>query len=177
MSLIKFAPTEQTGRKVAQVYLPTSPIEAHDEQGFTLLEMLCVLAIISILAAFVLPALPRGTSTAKLQSYALATAALLKTDRNAALRQQVQIATEVNAPSRWIRSGATGRTIRIPDDVSLDTLLARRCDGTASAFTIRFFPSGLSCGGVISLSKSGFGYEIRVNWLTGGVGVVPIKRS
>jgi general secretion pathway protein H len=170
----------QTARKVGQVQPPTSTIEARAvgrEQGFTLLEMLCVLAIISIVAALVLPALPHGTSTAKLQSYALATATLLKTDRNVAIRRQEQIATEVDAASRWIRSGATGRTIHIPQDVVVSTLLARRCDGQMSALTIRFFPSGLSCGGVISLSKSGRGYEIRVNWLTGRVRVVPIKPS
>lgn len=147
------------------------------EQGFTLLEMLCVLAIVSILVSLVLPALPRGTSTAKLQSYAITTAALLKADRNAALRRHMDVATEVNATSRWIRSGATGRTIRFPDDVAVDTLLARRCNGRMFSSTITFFPSGLSCGGVISLSKAALGYEVRVNWLTGEVYIVAHGQS
>ena len=138
-------------------------------------EMLCVLAIVSILAAIILPSLPLGTSTAKLQSYALATAALLKTDRSAALRRRVQIATEVNAPDRWIRSGATGRVLYIPDDVALDALFARRCNDQLSSTNILFFPSGLSCGGVIRLRKSGLGYEVKVNWLTGGIYIVPYK--
>jgi general secretion pathway protein H len=31
----------------------------------------------------------------------------------------------------------------------------------------------MSCGGVIALTHLGVGYEVRVNWLTGGVDVVP----
>ena len=167
-------------RKAGQVHPQTSATDARGtgkEQGFTLLEMLCVLAIISILISLVLPALPRGTSTARLQSYAIATAALLKADRNAALRRHAEVATEVNAASRWVRSGASGQTIRFPDDVAVDTLLARRCNGQISSSTITFFPSGLSCGGVISLSKAGLSYEVRINWLTGEVHIVPHEQG
>ena len=31
----------------------------------------------------------------------------------------------------------------------------------------------MSCGGAIALTRLGIGYEIRINWLTGGVEVVP----
>ena len=31
----------------------------------------------------------------------------------------------------------------------------------------------MSCGGVITLSRLGIGYEVRVNWLTGGVELLP----
>jgi len=51
------------------------------ERGFALIEMLCVLAIIGMLAAIILPAVPRATSRAKLESYAVETAALLKAGR------------------------------------------------------------------------------------------------
>jgi general secretion pathway protein H len=160
---------------------PISPVGRddvqHGEDGFTLLEVVCVIAILAILAAFVMPVLPRGTSRARLESYAVATAALLKADHQAALRRQTQIATDVNAMSRMVRSGATGRIVRLPDDVAVDALLPARCGHYPAGSTIRFFSSGLSCGGVISLTRSGFGYEIRVNWLTGGVEIVPSKHT
>ena len=88
--------------------------------------MLCVLAIIGLLAAIILPAIPRATSRAKLESYAVETAALLKADRTAALRRQVQVTTQVDAATRSIRSGVTGRVIRFPADV-----VARRLSGVA----------------------------------------------
>jgi general secretion pathway protein H len=146
------------------------------DEGFTLLEMVCVLAIVAILAAIVIPALPRGTSRARLEAYAVETAAMLKADRNSAVRNRTSIATQVDAPLRLIRSGATGREIRVPDDVAFDALLAARCNQRLSGPTIQFFASGMSCGGTIALTRLGVGYEVRVNWLTGGVEVVPAER-
>jgi general secretion pathway protein H len=54
--------------------------------------------------------------------------------------------------------------------------LARRCNQRVAGPTIRFFPSGMSCGGVLLLTRLDVGYEVRVNWLTGGVDVVPRHR-
>jgi general secretion pathway protein H len=143
------------------------------EVGFALIEILCVLAIIGLLAAIILPAIPRATSRAKLESYAVATAALLKADRSAALRRQIQVATQVDATSRSIRSGVTNSVIRLPSDVTLDTILASRCADRRTGRSIDFFPSGMSCGGTIALTRPGMGFEVRVNWLTGGVVIVP----
>jgi general secretion pathway protein H len=145
------------------------------DKGFALIEILCVLAIIGMLAAVILPAIPRATTRAKLESYAVETAVLLKMDRNAALRRQIQVATLVDAETRSIRSGVTGRTIRLPNDVSVNALLASRCADRIAGKSIDFFPSGMSCGGVIALVRPGMGFEVRVNWLTGGVDIVPQK--
>jgi general secretion pathway protein H len=145
------------------------------EQGFALIEILCVLAIIGLLAAIILPAIPRATTRAKLESYAVETAALLKADRNAALRRQIQVTTQIDAEARSIRSGVTGRVIRLPNDVSLEAMLASRCADRAAGRSIDFFPSGMSCGGVIALARPGMGFEVRVNWLTGGVDIVAQK--
>ena len=112
-----------TARRAAVARRPTSPAARAEtrcvdgERGFALIEILCVLAIIGLLAAIILPAIPRATSRAKLESYAVETAAMLKADRNAALRRQVQVATQVDAPQRAIRSGVTGRIMRLPNDV------------------------------------------------------------
>src|SRR5438874_846583 len=88
---------------------------AHADDGFTLLEVVCVLAIISIIAAIILPAIPRGTPRARIEGYAIETASLLKGDRNIAMRRGIAIATEIDPAARYLRSAATGRTLRIPD--------------------------------------------------------------
>jgi general secretion pathway protein H len=147
------------------------------ESGFTLIEIVCVLAIFAMLAAIVVPVLPHSTSRTRLESFAIATASLLKADHDAAIRRGSQIVTQVDAASRFIRSGATDRVVHIPNDVKFDALLTARCDKYPGRSTIRFFSSGMSCGGVIALTRSGFGYEIRVNWLTGEVDIVPLNSA
>ena len=148
---------------------------SNGQTGFALIEILCVLAIIGLLAAIILPAIPQTTTRAKLESFAVETAALLKADRNAALRRQVQVTTQIDAEARSIRSGVTGRVIRFPNDISMEAMLASRCADRLRGRSIDFFPSGMSCGGVIALKRPGMGYEVRVNWLTGGVDIVAQK--
>ena len=143
------------------------------ENGFTLLEMVCVLALIAMMAAVLLPFIPHQTSRSRLQAYALQTATLLKADRNAAIRRGVDVSTLVDTAGRSIRSGATADTIRIPDDVGFDALLPQTCNRRAALSTISFFASGMSCGGAIALTRLDAGYEIRVNWLTGRIEIVP----
>ena len=145
------------------------------ERGVVLLEIVCVLAIIALLAAILLPVIPRATSRGRLEAYALQVASLITLDRNAAVRRRTQIRTLIDAPSRLIASGATGRQLRLPDDIVVSATLATRCGDRPSGAAIIFFASGMSCGGVIALARPGAGYQVRVNWLTGGVEVVPIK--
>lgn len=143
--------------------------------GFTLLEVVCILAIIGLLAAIVLPAIPRVTPLPRIEGYAMQTAALLNADHAAAQRQHREIATLVDARSRIIRSGTTGEVLQFPDDVTVVALLAERCQDRAAGAAIHFLPSGMSCGGVVALTRDGVGFQVRVNWLTGGAEIVPVE--
>lgn len=137
--------------------------------GFTLIEMTCALAVVALIAAVVLPALPRATSRPRLEGYAVETAALLIADRNAAMRGGAPVATRLDGRSRTIRSGSGAATVTVPPDVAFDALLAQTCDGRDAGGSIQFFPDGTSCGGAIVLGRNGARFEIRVNWLTGVV--------
>ena len=140
--------------------------------GFTLLEMVAVIAVIAMLAAILLPRVPRATTRPQLEAYAMETAALLKADRTAALRRHAQVDAIVDAQSRAIRAGASRRILQVPEDVAMQALLPLSCNERAARSTISFFATGASCGGTIVLSRLGTGYEVRVNWLTGGIEVV-----
>jgi len=141
--------------------------------GFTLLEIVCTLAILAMTAAILLPAVPYATSRSRIEAYAVETAALLKQDRIAAIRNRGQIDTRVDPDRREIISGSANRMVRIPSDVDFESILPRRCNRHPVLSAISFMQTGMSCGGVITLTRSGVGFEIRVNWLTGNVEVVP----
>lgn len=150
---------------------------ASADAGFTLLEMVCALAILAALTAIALPRFPLATSRPRLEALAIETAALLKADRTAALRKGQAVETRVDAVSGRIEAGASGRALRMPADVRMTAVLPRLCNGQASAARIRFLPSGQSCGGVVALSRGSAAYEIRVNWFTGGIALVPGRAS
>lgn len=168
-----------TGRKAGlepPPILSAGPAErAAGEGGFTLIEVVCVLAIIALMAAILLPEIPRGTSRSRLEAYALEIATVLTSDRVAAIRHHAAVATEIDAMGRSVRSGASEHIIRVPADVQFDAALASRCNQREAGSTIVFFASGMSCGGVLALTRLGVGYQIRVNWLTGGVEIVPLN--
>ncbi|CCE03138.1 prepilin-type N-terminal cleavage/methylation domain-containing protein [Bradyrhizobium sp. STM 3809] len=142
------------------------------QRGFTLLEMVCVLAIVAMLASVALPYLPRQTSRPRLQAYALQAVTLLKSDRAASMRSGTRIDTQIDTSRRLIRAGS-GAALKLPDDVAFQATLPRSCQHRPVLATISFFPDGLSCGGAITMSRADLSLEIRVNWLTGNIDIVP----
>jgi general secretion pathway protein H len=149
---------------------------AGPEDGFTLLEMVCVLAIVGLLATVLLPSIPSQTSRSRLEAYAIEAATLLKADRSAAIRRRLEVTTQVDAGSRSVRSGSSSEIVRVPEDVRFEALLPESCNNRPVVASISFFASGMSCGGVIALTHVDASYEIRINWLTGRIEVVPRDR-
>src|SRR5262249_51821758 len=93
------------------------------QAGFTLIEIVCVLAIVALIAAVALPRMPTTTSRAYLEGYAVQVATLLKADRNAALWRGGTVDALVDARGRTIRSGSGARVVQVPEDVVFDALL------------------------------------------------------
>lgn len=149
------------------------PRRSRRDAGFTLIEVLAALAILGLVVGLVLPFRTAGTPRPRLESLALETAALFEADRHAALRQQRVVEATVDVGKRIVQSGVNGRAITMPADVGLSATLAETCPQATRSSVVVFFPDGMSCGGTIALSRPGTTYEIRVNWLTGAVEVVP----
>ena len=146
------------------------------EAGFTLLEVVCVLAIIGLLVALVLPAIPRGTSQARLAGYAVEIAALLKSDRNAAIRSHAQVATALDPGRRIVVSGATASVVEIPADVTFERCLRSAVRQTCRRDD-RFLSERRIVRGRYRYLPARRRISDRVNWLTGGVEVVPTGKS
>src|SRR5262249_3538272 len=148
MRLSHMEPTvRRAGPGLQPTFLPrASSDDVRKQDGFTLLEITAVIAVVAMLAAILLPVAPRATTRQRLAAYAVETAALLKADRNAALRRNAQINAQIDAPGRMIRSGSSARIMRIPDDVSFQAMLPLTCNERPARSTISFFATGMSCG-------------------------------
>jgi general secretion pathway protein H len=160
-------------RSLPRCQMPHQTERADRTAGFTLLEMVCVMAVVAMIAAILLPRIPLRTSRPRLEAYAVEVAALLKADRNVALQRHRLISAQIDAPGRVVSSGASNQVLRLPEDVIFDALLPERCNGRPAFSTISFFANGMSCGGMIRLTRFGSGFEVRVNWLMGDIEIVP----
>ena len=125
------------------------------------------MAIFGLLLAVALPSLPRRVSRPQLAGLATRVAAVLEGDRRAAMLRHRDVASVVDLRDRQVRSGAGGPSVAVPDGVGLASALAVTCLGAPAAGRIVFLPSGMSCGGAISLDGAGQTIDIKVNWLTG----------
>ncbi|MCA6120305.1 prepilin-type N-terminal cleavage/methylation domain-containing protein [Bradyrhizobium sp. WSM 1704] len=135
--------------------------------GFTLIEMMAVMLIISMMASLVVAMVP-GTGRGKLKALTLETAALLRRERLAAVLTGQSRFISLDGPARTLvgQSGA----IEIPRDVMVDvTGVDERWSGRRAV--VRFEPDGASTGAVLKFSWENVRYEVNVNWYNGRVAV------
>jgi general secretion pathway protein H len=136
--------------------------------GFTLLEMVAVMLIIALVAGLAV-SITTGTGRAQLEAVALKSAALFRRERQAAILTGHSRLVSLDFKARSL-IGDSGDAVAIPRDVVADVLGAdEQWEGQRAV--ARFEPDGTSSGAVLRLSREGAGYEIHVNWFTGGVAV------
>jgi general secretion pathway protein H len=136
--------------------------------GFTLLEVVAVMLIIALVSSLVIAATP-GTGRAGLQAVTLKTATLLRRERMSAILDRKVRRVALDGGRRVLVTDS-GTVVAIPSDVTVDVLGADAAWSGRRA-VVRFEPDGASSGVVLRFSRERAGYEIRVNWYTGGVSV------
>jgi general secretion pathway protein H len=147
---------------------PTSPATSAGRAGFLLLEMLVALTVLVLIAAIVLPRVAASTGAGRLQASAMEVAALLESDRTAAMRTGAIVATGIDLGGRTIVSGSgASRPVTLPEDVDLKVAYAA-AEGTPR---VRFFPNGSSSGADIVLTAASAAIDVRVDWFTGAVAI------
>jgi general secretion pathway protein H len=150
----------------------TSPADdrTRRDAGFALYELILALAILALVAGIVFPRVIRPPGPAELRAKALEIAALLRSDRNAALRQRRDILSRFDLTRNAVISGVAGYEVLIPRGVAAELVQSSR-EVRSEGGGIRFRPNGRSSGGVLSIRRGEAGYQVSVNWLTSGVTV------
>jgi general secretion pathway protein H len=141
------------------------------DEGFTLVEMLVVLAIVATATAIAVPLLRPPSPSLELRRAALDLASDLRIARATALKENSTAIVDVDvATSTWQAAGA-GAVRRTPPGATLRlSVPPAELTGTQSG-RIRFRADGSSTGGTIELTRSGFATAVAVEPFTGGVHV------
>ncbi len=138
-------------------------------EGFTLLELLVVLAIIGLMAVIAGPRLAGALPGAELESGARQLIGGLREARSKAVFLNRQVAFILSGGTNRYSIGVGGRGEALPENIGI-TLLTGTTEITgANQGSIRFFPDGSSTGGRIELAGKGGKRAIEVDWLTGRI--------
>lgn len=138
------------------------------EAGFTLLEIILVIAIIALVAALVAPRLNRGLGGVKTRTAASTIAATMKRAKGLALRARSKCTVNFTDSNRMLVGCAGSRTeareIRLDEGVQVDSDNGRSVD---------FFPGGSSSGGSFEVKgpDGSNAYTVMIEPSTGHVKV------
>jgi general secretion pathway protein H len=141
------------------------------ERGFTLIEMLVVIAIVALIAAFALPQFTSAQAKADMTSTARRLAAGLRNTRSLAMAHGRSEAFSLDIAHGLYRAG-TGTAQAVDKNLALTLVTASQERIDAAVGDIRFFADGSSTGGGIGLRAGARNALILVDWLTGRVSVV-----
>jgi general secretion pathway protein H len=141
-----------------------------DQRGFTLLELLVVLAIIGLIVALVPGLMLRSQPRLDIDVAARAIANGLREARSDAVVQNRPQVFALDVDARVFRSG-DHPPVRIDKGIALSFKTARSQVLEDGVGQIRFFPDGSSTGGLISVGEGAWQAQVRSDWLTGLVTV------
>jgi general secretion pathway protein H len=143
------------------------PTPVHDG-GFTLLEMLVVIAIVALVAALSIPLLSRMPDGVHLRALSNGLAAALRATRSAAIRLNSETSLVVDVDRRIFQSTVVSPQ-PIAQDISTKLTFASGISDGRSEGAFHFFPDGSSTGGTVTLSLHGKEEKLCVDWVTGDV--------
>jgi general secretion pathway protein H len=138
--------------------------------GFTLFEVLVVLAIVGLVTAVVAPVLFRGLAGTQARSVAYEVAAALRQARGEAVAQNTDVAVTFDL-GRRAYAVERSRPRPVPDGVAIELYAASVEQIDAVTGGIRFFPDGSATGGQVTIGDGAARYAVDVDWLTGRVRV------
>lgn len=145
----------------------TRPPIADRAAGFSLLELLVVLAVLALAAAIVVPRVPFASRALALKAEArtIQTAFEDAAAKAIATRRAQTVALDLQA----MKLQAPGREMILDPEIAIVATFAADGQTGARRAAFTFFPDGTATGGRVTLKRSARAIAIETNWLTGAV--------
>ena len=140
--------------------------------GFTLLELLVVLAVASLLLIVVPPSFSKALAHAELKAAARDVAATLRSARERAVATQADTIVTFDLARRLYGPGRGGGYRTLPKAVDVKVFAAESERRSPAVIGIRYFPDGSATGGRVTVSRLAHTYYVDVSWLTGRVRIM-----
>lgn len=141
-------------------------------RGLTLLEVLIVLALMAIVAGFVIPMFGGPISTSELRASARQLASGLRLARSEAVSGRRETFLVVDVAGRRFKVDRNPQEHTLPSGVELKLFTAQNDLVSDTVGSIRFFPDGGSNGGRITVAAGARKFDVDVDWLTGRVAIL-----
>ena len=145
---------------------------AHSQRGVTLLELLIVIALMAIVAGFVIPRFGGPISTSELRASARQLAAGLRLARSEAVSERRETFLVLDVAGKRFKVDREPREHPLPSRIELKLFTAQNDLVSADVGSIRFFPDGGSNGGRITVASGPRKFDVDVDWLTGRVAIL-----
>jgi general secretion pathway protein H len=138
------------------------------QHGFTLIEVVVVMAVLALAAAVTVPAIGRGTEALRARAEVAGLSAFLRHARQQAITRRETQEVRIDPQAHLVVLAAAG-AVEARSSRRLWTDLRIEASPPA-ALTVRFLPQGLSTGGTFRIEAPGRRvYLITVDPLTGRV--------
>ncbi len=157
------------------------------KEGFSLIELMVVLILMSLSIALVTPSLSRFSRTVELKAAAKKVSTILRYCRSEAVNKGQVYQTLFDSNSREVRVQSmalnverdekkeekpTQKTYILPEGIRMKEVDHLSSQSSPGSPLMEFYPNGGSTGGTILLdSQDRIGYKIKVDFLTGMVKV------
>jgi general secretion pathway protein H len=141
------------------------------EAGYTLLELMVVLAIFSLAAALVLPRIGAGGERVALKSAALQLAAGLRATRTEAMSASKETSLILDVKQRRYWADGAVKLRALPNGISILTGSKPGEPIATTRAAVRFQPDGSASGGWIGLRSKTQAADITIDWLTGATSI------